>query len=123
MTVPDDFAEALTANEAAATFFDGMNKPDRYSVLWRIETASVKARASRIQAMMELLTVGKCPGAEARAAGKAKKIAEKPKTVSTTARERKRQEDLGEADDYLVVQANPSKQSRREGLCRRPQEH
>lgn len=49
----------------------------RYSVLWRIGTASEKARASQIEAMVELLAVGKVPGAGAKASGEAKKIVEK----------------------------------------------
>lgn len=42
VTVPDDFAEALTGNEVAANLFDGINQSNRYSVLWRIESLKLR---------------------------------------------------------------------------------
>jgi len=73
ITVPDDFTAALATNEAASAFFEGMNKSDRYSVLWRIETASPASRAKRIEALIQLLAVGKKPGAQVVRAVKPKK--------------------------------------------------
>lgn len=122
ITVPDDCSGALTGHEAAATFFAGLNKSDRYSVLWRIETASAKARDSRIQTTIEQLAVGKVPGADAKEAGKTKKYAETQKTVTKTAGKRKRRGDPNEVEESILVPANPLKQPRREGLRRRPLE-
>jgi uncharacterized protein YdeI (YjbR/CyaY-like superfamily) len=118
ITVPKDLATALATNGAAAVFFDGMNKSDRYSVLWRIETASPKSRALRIEAMIELLAAGKCPGADAKAAGKARKAARTQKSTRKTATKRKKQDesDEEEVQNSLSVQANPLRNPRREGL-------
>ncbi|QDS68741.1 hypothetical protein FKW77_004612 [Venturia effusa] len=121
ITVPDDFAEALRGNEAAAAFFDGLNKSMRYSVLWRIETASEKARASRIQAMVELLADGKCPGADAKAVGRTKKSSEKQTSVIRAVRKKRKQDGSEEVDRTLLVEANSSQHPRREGLRRRLQ--
>jgi uncharacterized protein YdeI (YjbR/CyaY-like superfamily) len=121
ITVPDDFAVAIAANTDAAAFFEGMNKSDRYSVLWRIETASPKARASRIEAMIELLASGKCPGAEAKAAGKARKDARVLKTTKRTVAKKKKQTSGtdAEAEDSLTAQATSTDEPRRRGLRRR----
>ncbi|KAK1149668.1 hypothetical protein N8T08_005220 [Aspergillus melleus] len=62
MTVPDDLAAALAAEPAAAKFFEGLNKTDRYAVLWRVETASPKARTKRIESLVQMLAEGKRPG-------------------------------------------------------------
>lgn len=60
--VPDDFNDALKNEEHSLKFFNTLNKSDRYSVLWRIQTASPSARAGRIQAMLELLERNQIPG-------------------------------------------------------------
>lgn len=72
MTVPDDFATAVAAVPAAATNFDTLNRSDRYSVLWRIETASPTMRAKRIETLVQMLSESKHP-ASASAAEKRKK--------------------------------------------------
>lgn len=61
MTVPDDFTIALAAVPAAATYFETLNKSGRYSVLWRIETASPSTRAKRIETLVQMLSEGKHP--------------------------------------------------------------
>ena len=38
-TMPDDFQKALDQNPSAQTFFASLNKTQRYSFLWRIQTA------------------------------------------------------------------------------------
>lgn len=62
IVVPEDFQVALDAVPAAKAFFDWLNKSQRYSVLWRIETASPKARLGRIEALVQMLATGKVPG-------------------------------------------------------------
>ncbi|KAJ5134417.1 hypothetical protein N7448_000561 [Penicillium atrosanguineum] len=61
ITVPDDFAAALKDAPDAATFFESFNKTDRYSVLWRVQTASPTARAGRIEALVQMLSEKKRP--------------------------------------------------------------
>jgi len=62
ITVPEDLATSLAALPAALAFFEGLNKSDRYSVLWRVETASPTARSNRIKMLVEMLAVGKVAG-------------------------------------------------------------
>ncbi|KAL8687835.1 MAG: hypothetical protein Q9218_006102 [Villophora microphyllina] len=63
--VPKDFAAALQTEPAASAFFESMNRTDRYSVLWRVQTASPSARAKRIEALVEMLKEAKKPGVRA----------------------------------------------------------
>lgn len=72
ITVPDDFAIALSKEPAAATFFETMNKSDRYSVLWRVQTASPKARDNRIKTLVQTLLEGKWPATSAASSTKRK---------------------------------------------------
>ncbi|KAL8753854.1 MAG: hypothetical protein Q9184_005294 [Pyrenodesmia sp. 2 TL-2023] len=64
--VPEEFALALAQEPAAAAFFEAMNKTERYSVLWRVQTASPQNRTKRIQALVEMLAEGNKPGAPAK---------------------------------------------------------
>jgi len=58
-TVPADLAAALEANAAAATAFSSLNGANRYSVLYRIETAKrAETRARRIDQLVEMLARG-----------------------------------------------------------------
>jgi hypothetical protein len=67
VSIPPDLTAVLARNPAAAAFFDGLNKTDRYAVLWRIETApSSQNRAKRIEALVKMLAEGKRPGASAK---------------------------------------------------------
>ncbi|KAI9038402.1 YdeI/OmpD-associated family protein [Aspergillus affinis] len=76
MTVPDDLAAALAAEPTAANFFEGLNKTDRYAVLWRVETASPKVRTKRIESLVQVLAEGKKPGESAKATQKRKASAD-----------------------------------------------
>jgi uncharacterized protein YdeI (YjbR/CyaY-like superfamily) len=59
VTVPDDLAAALAADPAAQKTFDGLNRTNRYAVLWRVHTARTpKGRAQRITALVEMLARG-----------------------------------------------------------------
>jgi uncharacterized protein YdeI (YjbR/CyaY-like superfamily) len=60
ITVPDDLATALAAEPAAAAFFEGLDRTNRYSVLWRVHTASTpKTRAKRIEDCVRMLAQGR----------------------------------------------------------------
>jgi uncharacterized protein YdeI (YjbR/CyaY-like superfamily) len=58
-TVPADLAAALEANAAAGSAFSSLNGANRYSVLYRIETAKrAETRARRIDQFVEMLARG-----------------------------------------------------------------
>jgi uncharacterized protein YdeI (YjbR/CyaY-like superfamily) len=58
-TVPDDLADALAAEPAAAAAFETLSGAERYSVLMRVHTATTpQTRAKRIAAAVELLRRG-----------------------------------------------------------------
>lgn len=63
MTIPEDFAAILKENSAAEAFFDSMNKSDRYSVLWRVQTSSPTARSKKIATLVAMLAKGEHPTA------------------------------------------------------------
>jgi uncharacterized protein YdeI (YjbR/CyaY-like superfamily) len=62
ITEPEDFKAKLAEAPAADAFWKSLNKSERYSALWRIETASVKARVKRVEAIVQMLGVGQKPG-------------------------------------------------------------
>lgn len=84
--VPEDLAAALAKNKAASKFFNGLNRSDRYSVLWRIQTASPTARAGRLEAMLAMLTNEEVPSQwkGAKSTGKAEHVKEDPKSKKRT---------------------------------------
>lgn len=54
-----DLVAALKKNKAARDFFASLNKTNRYSVIWRVETARTEAiRAKRIAQLVEMLARG-----------------------------------------------------------------
>ena len=124
--VPADLAQALEVESKAKDFFEGLNRGDRYSVLWRIETASPNARAGRIEAIMGMLRQGIVPGKEEQAKWKPKKTAKvkkdgvvkKEKTKKTPMKRRTEVANKAVADmaqGKTVTEQNHS-QSRRPGL-------
>lgn len=57
--VPEDLAEALTANPRAQSMFQTLNGANRYSILHRIGSAKkAETRARRIQQFVEMLARG-----------------------------------------------------------------
>ena len=55
-TVPDDFQAALNSNPQAAAFFEGLDRANRYAVLWRIQTAKrAETRARKIEQFVAML--------------------------------------------------------------------
>ncbi|KAL7815208.1 bacteriocin-protection, YdeI or OmpD-associated domain-containing protein [Trichoderma gracile] len=60
MEVPGDFEDALAGNEAAKAAFQGLSKAQRYSFLWRIQTAVKReTRELKIRESIDLLAEGK----------------------------------------------------------------
>jgi uncharacterized protein YdeI (YjbR/CyaY-like superfamily) len=61
-TVPDDLTRALAASPKAAQLFATLNATNRYSILWRVQTAKKpETRARRIADFVEKLTRGEKP--------------------------------------------------------------
>ncbi|MFF2845999.1 YdeI family protein [Streptomyces sp. NPDC058001] len=59
-SVPDDLAAALQDNPAAATFFETLDRQNRYAILYRIQDAKrPETRARRITKYVEMLAEGK----------------------------------------------------------------
>jgi uncharacterized protein YdeI (YjbR/CyaY-like superfamily) len=60
IAVPDDLAAALAADPAAGAFFAGLDRTNRYAVLWRVHTAGTpQLRARRIAACVQMLAEGR----------------------------------------------------------------
>lgn len=58
-TVPDDLRAALDAAPAAAAFFATLSRQNRYSILWRVQTAvKPETRARRIEQFVAMLARG-----------------------------------------------------------------
>lgn len=54
--VPEDFQRALAANPQAKTFFETLDRANRYAVLWRIQTAKkAETRARKIEQFIAML--------------------------------------------------------------------
>ena len=59
MTVPDDLQAALDANPAASAFFAGLDRANRYAVLYRVHDAKrPETRARRIETYVAMLSAG-----------------------------------------------------------------
>jgi uncharacterized protein YdeI (YjbR/CyaY-like superfamily) len=57
--IPEDFQAALDQNKKAETFFETLNRVNRYAILFRIQTAKkAETRAKRIQQFVEMLERG-----------------------------------------------------------------
>ncbi len=58
-TVPEDFQTALDGNPRAKAFFEGLDKTNRYAVLWRIQTVKkAETRERKIIQFVEMLERG-----------------------------------------------------------------
>ena len=59
MTVPEDFIKLLSKNRNAKAFFDTLNKTNKYSIAWRLQTAKKpETRDKRMNAIIEMLARG-----------------------------------------------------------------
>ncbi len=57
ITIPPDFQSELDKNPKAKEFFETINSQNRYSILWRIQTAKKpETRLARIQKYIEMLS-------------------------------------------------------------------
>jgi uncharacterized protein YdeI (YjbR/CyaY-like superfamily) len=62
MKVPRDLAKALKANPAAQKMFQTLTSANRYSILYRIESAKrIETRARRIEEFVDMLARGDTP--------------------------------------------------------------
>lgn len=58
-TVPEDLTAALTADQAAAEFFETLDRQNRYAILYRIQDAKKpETRARRIEKYVAMLAKG-----------------------------------------------------------------
>jgi uncharacterized protein YdeI (YjbR/CyaY-like superfamily) len=58
--VPEDLARALAGNDAAAAFFEDLDRANRYAILYRLADAKrPETRARRLATFMAMLSEGK----------------------------------------------------------------
>jgi uncharacterized protein YdeI (YjbR/CyaY-like superfamily) len=59
MTLPDDFINELSKNSKALSFFESLNKTNKYAIAWRIQTAKrPETREKRMKEILEMLQKG-----------------------------------------------------------------
>lgn len=59
MEVPEELAKALAKNRKARSFFEALDKTNRYAVCWRVQTArKPETRAARIETLVAMLARG-----------------------------------------------------------------
>ena len=59
MTVPEDFLQALAKNKKAKAFFEKLDKTNRFSIGYRLQTArNAEARDKRMTAIIDMLKKG-----------------------------------------------------------------
>lgn len=111
--VSEDFEAALAAAPQAETFFEGLNRTDRYSVLWRVQTASPTTRVKRIDALVKMLADGKRPneGATKPAPGPADLVSDVVKNHRVQSKVTKKV-----AHEHAATRNQADGQQRRSGL-------
>jgi len=58
--VPPELEAALARNPRARAFFDGLDRINRYAIIWRIQTATKpETRQRRLDTLLEMLEKGK----------------------------------------------------------------
>jgi len=59
MTVPNDFLAKLSKNATAKSFFETLNKANRFAIVWRLQTAKrPETREKRMAMILEMLKKG-----------------------------------------------------------------
>lgn len=59
MSFPDDFMKELSKKKKAKTFFESLNKANRYAIAWRLQTAKKpETREKRMKIILEMLAKG-----------------------------------------------------------------
>ena len=61
-TIPEDFQAVLDGDKEVRGVFEGLNRSQRYAVVWRVQTASVKNRGNVIDRVVEMLGRGEVTG-------------------------------------------------------------
>lgn len=60
--IPKDFLEALSKKPKAKKFFETLNKTNKYSITWRLQTAKKpETREKRMKLILEMLSKGQKP--------------------------------------------------------------
>ena len=60
MKVPEDLLKELSKNPKTLAFFNTLNKTNKYSIAWRLQTAKkTETRQKRMKAILEMLKQGK----------------------------------------------------------------
>lgn len=58
-TIPEDFLKALARDKKALAFFDTLNKTNRYSIAWRLQTArKPETRQKSMEMILAMLSRG-----------------------------------------------------------------
>jgi uncharacterized protein YdeI (YjbR/CyaY-like superfamily) len=68
VAVPKDLTTALAEVPSAKALWESLNKSERYTALWKIETASATAREKRVEAIVQMLAAGQRPGSATKTA-------------------------------------------------------
>jgi uncharacterized protein YdeI (YjbR/CyaY-like superfamily) len=59
MKASDDFITALSKNKKAKTFFESLNRANKYAIAWRLQTAKKpETREKRMKTILEMLAKG-----------------------------------------------------------------
>jgi uncharacterized protein YdeI (YjbR/CyaY-like superfamily) len=59
MTFPEDFLNKLSRDKKALAFFESLNRTNKYSIAWRIQTAKKsETREKRMDQILEMLSKG-----------------------------------------------------------------
>jgi uncharacterized protein YdeI (YjbR/CyaY-like superfamily) len=57
MTFPEDFLNKLSKNKKALKFFESLNRTNKYSIAWRLQTANkTETREKRMDQILEMLS-------------------------------------------------------------------
>lgn len=60
MTLPADFLGAIARDKKTKKFFDSLNKTNRYTIAWRLQTATTPAvRERRLKVILQMLREGR----------------------------------------------------------------
>ncbi|CAN5316300.1 YdeI/OmpD-associated family protein [soil metagenome] len=59
MTIPGDFLKKLSKDKKAKSFFESLNKTNKYAITWRLQTAKKpETREKRMNLILEMLSKG-----------------------------------------------------------------
>lgn len=59
MKVPEDFLKEISGNKKSLKFFESLNRTDKYSIVWRLQTAKKpETRVRRMKKILDMLSKG-----------------------------------------------------------------